>query len=59
MDETSHLRDEESNGWRDRETPPSLMDTVRSMEEDIERLIRVQAEDEELNVVLLQSLSEI
>jgi len=59
MDENSHLRDEESNGWRDRETPPSLMVIVRSMEEAIERLIRVQPEDEELNVVPLQSLSEI
>jgi hypothetical protein len=41
MDYTSHLRDEESDGQRDREIPPNLMATVRIMKEDNERLMRV------------------
>jgi hypothetical protein len=44
MDDTSHLRDEESDAQRDRETPPYLMDTIKSMKEDNERIIRAQAE---------------
>jgi hypothetical protein len=59
MDDLSHLRDEESDGRRDRETPPDLMATVRSLKVDNERLMRAHAEQEELNAVLLQSLSEI
>jgi hypothetical protein len=59
MDDTSHLRDEESDGQRDRETPPYLMDTVRSLKADNERLMRAQDEQAELNAVLLQSLYEI
>jgi hypothetical protein len=59
MDDTSHLRDEESDGRRDRETPPYLMATMRSLKEDNERLMRAHVEHEELNVILLQSLSEI
>jgi len=48
-----HLRDEESDGRRDRETPPNLMDIIRSLKEDNERLIRAQAEHAELNAFLL------
>jgi hypothetical protein len=59
MEDTSHLRDEESDGRRARETPPDLVATVRSLKEDNERLMRAQDEQEELNAVLLQSLSEI
>jgi hypothetical protein len=59
MDDLMHLRDEESDGRRDRETPPDLMATVRSLKVDNERLMRAHAEQEELNAVLLQSLSEI
>jgi hypothetical protein len=59
MDDLSHLRDEESDGQRDKETSPDLMATVRSMKEYNERLMRSHAEQEELNAVLLQSLSEI
>jgi hypothetical protein len=44
MEDTSHFRDEESDGQRDRETPPYLMATVRSLKEDNERLMRAQAE---------------
>jgi hypothetical protein len=53
------FRDEESDGRRDRETPPDLVATVRSLKEDNERLMRAQDEQAELNAVLLQSLSEI
>jgi hypothetical protein len=59
MDDTSHLKDEESDGWRDRETPPYLMAIVISLNEDNERLMRAQAEQTELNAILLQSLLEI
>jgi hypothetical protein len=59
MDDLSHLRDEESDGRRDRETPPYLMATMRSLKADNERLMRAHAEQAELNAVLLQSLSEI
>jgi hypothetical protein len=44
MDDTSHLRDKESDGQRDRETPPYLMATVRSLKEDNERLMRAHVE---------------
>jgi hypothetical protein len=44
MEETSHFRDEESDGRRARETPPYLVATVRSLKEDNERLMRAHAE---------------
>jgi hypothetical protein len=53
MDGTSHLRDEESDGWRDRETPAYLMVIIRSMKADNERLMRSHFKQEELNVMLL------
>jgi hypothetical protein len=40
MEDTSHFRDEESDGWRDRETPPDLMAIVISLNADNERLMR-------------------
>jgi hypothetical protein len=43
MEDTSHFRDEESDGRRARETPPDLVATVRSLKEDNERLMRAQA----------------
>jgi hypothetical protein len=53
MEDTSHLRDEELDGWRARENPPDSVPIVRSMKEDNERIMRAQDEKEELNVVLL------
>jgi hypothetical protein len=53
MEETSHLIDEDSDGWRGRETPPNLMATIRSLKVDNERLMRAQDEHEELNAMLL------
>jgi hypothetical protein len=53
MDDTSHLRDEDSDGRRDIETPPNLMATVRSLKEDNERLMRAHVEQEEFDVALL------
>jgi len=44
MEYTLHLNDEESDGWRDRETPPDLMAIVRSLKADNESLMRDQAE---------------
>jgi hypothetical protein len=49
MDDLMHLRDEESDGWMDRETPPYLMATVRSSKEFNECLMRAHAEQVELN----------
>jgi hypothetical protein len=43
MDDLLHLRDEESDGQRDRETPPNLMAMVRSLKEDNERLMRAHS----------------
>jgi hypothetical protein len=40
MDDTLHFKDEKSDGWRDRQTPPDLMDIVRGLKADNERLIR-------------------
>ena len=59
MDDLSHLRDEESDGQTDRETPSYLMATMRSLKEDNERLMRADVEQAELNAVLLQFLSKI
>ena len=59
MEDTSHLRDEESDSQRDRETPPDLVAIVRSLKVENERLMRAQDEQEELNAVLLQILSDI
>jgi hypothetical protein len=39
MDDISHLKDEDSDGRIYRETPPDLMATVRSLKEDIERIM--------------------
>jgi len=59
MDNLMCLRDDEFDSRRDRETPPVLMAVVRSLKEDNERLIRAHATHPDLNVVLLQILSEI
>jgi hypothetical protein len=59
MDDTSQIRDKDSDGQKDRETPPDLMATIRSLNEDNERLMTAQYEQEELNAVLLQRLLEI
>jgi hypothetical protein len=59
MDDLSHLRDEESDGRRDRENIIYLMAIVRSLKVDNERLMRAHAEHVELNAILLSSLSEI
>jgi hypothetical protein len=59
MENTSHLRDEELDGWRDKVTTPNLMATFRSLKENNERLMRAQAKKEKLNAVLLKSLLEI
>jgi hypothetical protein len=40
MEDTSHFIDEESYGRTNRETPPYLMDTVRILKEDNERLMK-------------------
>jgi hypothetical protein len=53
MKDSSHFIDEESDGQRDRETPPYLMDTFRTMKVYNKRLMRAQVEQEDLNAVLL------
>jgi hypothetical protein len=53
MEDTSHFQDEESNGKRARETPLDLVATIRILKANNERLMRSQAEQAELNVVLL------
>jgi len=40
MENTSHFRDEKFYGRRERETPPNLMATVRSLKTDNERLMK-------------------
>jgi len=42
MEDTSHFREEESNGLRDIETPPYLVANVTRLKEDNERLMRAQ-----------------
>jgi hypothetical protein len=59
MDDTSHLIDKECDGWRDKETPPDLMATVRILKANNERLMRSHARSTELNAILPQILSEI
>jgi hypothetical protein len=66
MEETSCIRDEESDERRVIETPPDLVETVRSLkvelqsyQDDNEKLIRAQEKLIELNAVLLQRLYEI
>jgi hypothetical protein len=49
MKDTSHFRDENSNGRRARETPPNSVVTIRILKSDNERLMRAQAKHEELN----------
>jgi hypothetical protein len=62
----SHNRDEESDERRAMETPPNMVETVRSLraklqscKADNERLIKEKEKQIEINVVLLQSLSDI
>jgi uncharacterized membrane protein len=43
MDDLMHLIDEVFYGWRDRETPPYLMATVRSLKVDNETIMRAHA----------------
>jgi hypothetical protein len=43
MDVTSHIRDEDFDGRRDRETPLDLMATIRNLKEDNERIMRSHA----------------
>jgi hypothetical protein len=59
MEETSHLRDEEFDGPRARETPLDLVATVKSYKEENERLMRSKPDEVDLNVVLPKILSEI
>jgi hypothetical protein len=40
MEDTSHLKDEEYDGERAKETPPDLVATIKSMKADNERLMR-------------------
>jgi hypothetical protein len=64
--EGSHNRDEESDERRAVETPPDLAKTIKSLmvklqscKADNERLIKEQEKQMEINVVLLQILSDI
>jgi hypothetical protein len=64
--DSSHNRDEESNERRVVETPPDLAETMRSVmaklqscKADNKRLIKEQEKKTKINVVLLQSLSNI
>jgi hypothetical protein len=64
--DNSHNRDEESNERRVVETPPDLAETMRSVmaklqsrKADNKRLIKEQEKQTKINVVLLESLSNI
>jgi hypothetical protein len=64
--EGSHNRDEESDERRAIGTPPNLAETVRSLmvelqicKADNERMMKEQEKQTEINVVLLQSLSDL
>jgi hypothetical protein len=64
--DSSHNRDEEYDERRAMETPPDLVETVRSLraelqiwKDDNERLIKEKEKQTEINVVLLQILSNI
>jgi hypothetical protein len=66
MGEGSHNRDEESDERRAIGTPPDLAETVRSLmvelkscKADNERMMKEQEKQTEINVVLLQSLSDL
>jgi hypothetical protein len=66
MGEGSHIRDENSNERRAIGTPPYLTETVRSLmvelqsyKADNERMMKEQEKQTEINVVLLQSLSDL
>lgn len=59
MEDTSHFRDEESDGQKDRETLPDLMTTVGILKTNNERIVRDQPKQAELNAMLLQNWSEI
>jgi hypothetical protein len=64
--EGSHNRDEESDERRAIGTPTNLAETVRSLmvelqscKADNERMMKEQEKQTEINVVLLQSLSDL
>jgi hypothetical protein len=66
LGESSHNREEEYDERRVVEIPPNLVETVRSLMEELqsykddnERLIKEQEKKTEINAVLLQSLSDI
>ena len=66
LGETSHNGEEESDERRVVETPLDLVETVRSLMEELqsckvdnERLTKEQEKHNEINAVLLQSLSDI
>jgi hypothetical protein len=66
LGESSHNGEEESNERRAVETPPDLVETVRSLMEELqscnddnERLIKEQKKKTEINADLLQSLLDI
>jgi hypothetical protein len=59
MEDTSHFIDEEYDGQRARETPPDLVSTIIIMKVDNDRLMRALFEQEDMNAMLLQSLSKI
>jgi hypothetical protein len=66
LGEISHNRAEESDARRAMETPPNLVETIRSLmaelqscKVDNERLIKEQKKKIEINAVLLQILSDI
>jgi hypothetical protein len=66
MGESSHNREEEFDERRVVETPPNLVEIVRSLmaelqsfKEDNERLIKEQEKQTKINAVLLQILSDI
>jgi hypothetical protein len=64
--ESSHNKEEESDERRMVETPPNLVETMRSLREELQifkadndQLMKEQEKQTEINVVLLQSLSEL
>jgi hypothetical protein len=66
MEEASRDQEIESDERRNVDTPSNMAETMRILKEklqiyrtDNERLIQAQEQQNELNVVLLQSLSEI
>jgi hypothetical protein len=66
MGEGSRNRDEESDKRREMRTPPNLAETMRSLmvelqicKADNERMMKEQEQKTEINVVLLQILSNL